>query len=280
MAFTKDKFTLFFSMPPDDVDWANLRASRARRVMLPLWLATPELVERLRQAGVGHVTVRLEESDYYTPAARSRAIGKCGRLRGTIVATCILGVEPENGIDLSYGSPDWGHARAREHADAVQQMAAMLAGFGWKLVSPGWTARVKSETEIAPGEHAWRELCAPAYQALHGCGVHIYTYQVEGIVDELRLMWLVSKWAGWWHKPIYIDEIGVDKGTQVERMRVYLWVASYLLNPRLPANGRVEMLCPFVSNGDPGDPNSPKWPPGLLLRDPECYRLLGAWMSA
>jgi hypothetical protein len=38
------------------------------------------------------------------------------------------------------------------------------------------------------------------------------------------------------------------------------------------------MLSPFVSNGDPGNP--PSWDPKYLLRNPDAYRKLGAWISS
>jgi hypothetical protein len=86
------------------------------------------------------------------------------------------------------------------------------------------------------------------------------------------------------HKPICIDELGVGNASMsdVQKMAAYIAVAEILLSRvdgRQHALGqRCELLCPFVSNGDPGDP--PQWEPYFLLKDPACYAELGRWMAS
>src|SRR2546421_452180 len=104
MAFDRADFTLFWTLSPVEQDWANLRLSRVRRVQLVGAYADAVTLARLRDAGVTHVTVRLNEGDYSTSASRLQWRDRVAPLVPLGVDTVIVGVEPENAFNLRYGS--------------------------------------------------------------------------------------------------------------------------------------------------------------------------------
>jgi hypothetical protein len=276
MAFTKDKFTLFFSMPLDAQDWANLNASGVKRVMLPFEMATADQIGMFAEAGKRTI-LRLNEHEYYDDAMPTTIAARLAWYRsmfGDSIEALVCGVEPEHETDLSYDAPTWHQERAREHAHRVDRVRAEVQPLGIKVVSPGWTMRGISETDtLQPGEMAWRELCAPTYHQCDGCGFHLYTYNWLSVVDSLRVYFALQKACVFWHKPIWLIEVGVGSSGPVERMQAYLDIANILLDPALPFSKRVEMFCPFVSNG-----TGEAWDRGYLLKDPACYDLLSHWM--
>jgi hypothetical protein len=151
------------------------------------------------------------------------------------------------------------------------------------LLPDGHKARSISEDDPAlPGAVSWREICCLpddrgefGYNNADGFGSHIYCYGWDGPVDELRFKFTLKWHCSLGHKPIWIDEVGIGNGaTALEKMRAYIEIAQILVSE--PIGRRVMMLCPFVSNGDPGVP--PAWDPRYLMRDPACYTELGRWM--
>lgn len=292
MSFTKDRFALFFSLPPDERDWQNLAASRVRLVMLPLSLAAirMDIVARLKQAGC-RLVLRVEEGTYRDAASAARIGGEVAAVSAVCqVEATVAGVEPENGVHMIYGA-DWEKVRAYEHRNAFDRLRVALQLRGLRVIAPGWTKHSISEDDPPmPARTTWREICTMpqysehdrnrmsfGYHSADGVGWHEYQHGWHGFVDELRLKFSLKQAQELWHLPIWIDELGVNSGTQVERMRAYIDIAEMLLTHRL--GQRVELLTPFVSNGDPGPPPY-HWNPGLLLTDPACYRLLGDWMQS
>jgi hypothetical protein len=275
MAFTRDKFALFFSMPLDAQDWDNLTISGVKRVMLPYGIATAEQIGLLAEIGK-RVILRLDESDYYhdqAPLDVAATLQRWKALLGDSIEALVCGVEPEHLTNLSYDSPTWGQDHARDHARRVDRVRAAVQPLNIKVVSPGWTMRTISETDpLQPGEMAWRELCAPAYHQCDGCGYHLYTYNWQSVVDNLRVYFALQKACIFWHKPLWLIEVGVGGGGPVDRMQAYIDIANILLDPALPFNKRIEMFCPFISNG-----TGEAWDSGYLLRDPASYELLSHW---
>lgn len=291
MTFTKRRFCLFFSLVLTEHDWQNLAASRVRLVMLPLSLAAsrPEVCRRMREMGCTLV-LRVEEGTYSDGDAPARIGGECVRVQNVCpVEAVIVGVEPENGVAFTYGQ-DWQKIRAYEHRAAFDRVRVGLQLRGFRVVAPGWTKRSISEDDPPqPARTTWREICTQpqesehdqggvsfGYHSAQGVGWHEYQHGWLGFVDELRLKFSLKQAQELWHLPLWIDELGVNTGSQVERMRAYIDIAEMLLSHRL--GRRIEMLAPFISNGDPGSP--PHWDARFILRDPVAYRLLGDWMAA
>lgn len=280
MAFTKDKFTLFWSMPPDELDWQNLRASRARRVMMPFNIAfgRQDVLVRLRQEG-RRVVLRIEEDAYYRDedpqVIRSRFLA----MRPLVaIDAVIIGCEPDAIIpNFRFGSPSWGQDHAMEHRMRLERVVAVLKPLGVTVVSPGWIMRSLTEDDPPqPGRVTWRELTAPAYNMCDGNGVHIYGFPWRSFIDPLRAKFALKSFLELCHKPVWIDECGFGVGPDM--LNVEGWVnftGMILASPVLSAH--IEMVCPFVSNGMPGDP--PAWPPGDLVRDPAAYQFLGAFLA-
>jgi hypothetical protein len=127
-----------------------------------------------------------------------------------------------------------------------------------------------------PGEATWSEITRLQYDACDGNACHLYTYNWTGPIDELRVKFALQRFATERHKMLWVDELGVNSGTPIERMRAYIDIAQMLVSE--PVGRRVTMLCPFVCNGNPGNP--PSWSPGYVLTDPACYAELGAWLSS
>src|SRR5688572_20969438 len=112
MPFTRDRFALFWSLPPDALDWSNLRLARVRRMQLVAAFADAGTLTRLRNEGVTGVTVRLGEGDYTTPQLRQQWCDRIAPLVPLGVDTVLVGVEPEHPFNMRYGSPTWGQLQA------------------------------------------------------------------------------------------------------------------------------------------------------------------------
>lgn len=292
MAFTKAKFGIFWSLPPATGDWANLTASGVKLVMLPLEFTGAETL--LRLAGMGcRVLVRVQEGSYYDDNAPARIRNQILAVRQLCpLEAVIVGNEPDHTLNWEYSSAGWGQEFAYVHRRRFDAVRRALQGAGVNVIAPATIMRSISEDEApAPGRVTWREImCLPeqfnqevGYLAADGCGVHLYSYHWDGPVDLLRWLFALKQQAELWHKPLYIDEVGVaDSDSPLDKMRSYINMAEKLLSVRggrqHPLGQRVECLIPFVANGDPGDP--PAWDPRFLLRDPVAYQELGIWMRS
>jgi hypothetical protein len=299
MPFTKERFALFFSIPLTNQDWINLAASKVKLVMIPLPFADQATLTRMRGMGL-RVVLRVPESDYYDDRAAARILAQVlAAMQWCPIEAVIVGVEPDGNYVLSYGEPDWGQSHAYEHRPRFDAVRKALQGVGIKVISPGYKMQVRltdgrlgrsiSEDDPAPaGYRDWvmintlpdanREF---GYDAADGNGVHLYCYGWEGVVDDLRAT-IDTKWETLLlHKPLWIDEIGIgnDHSSDLQKMQGYIDAAEILLSlhngRQHPTGARVEMLCPFVSNGTPDG----QWEPYLLLDDPACYTELGRWMT-
>lgn len=283
MAFSRDKFGVGWTMPPDAQDWDNLRRSRVKLVQITFNIATEALVSTLANRGITTITVRLNESDYYTSEQRRVSTDRIARLMRLGLTHVIIGVEPENAVDMRYGSRTWGQEQAYLHGNATREMYLSLFALGVKTISAGWTVRGwfrNWDEGVQPGVYPWLEETRLAYNDCDYNGAHLYmsdgtTYDIE----ERARVYLWEEQARR-HKPLWIDELGVTPsvGDNVAKMGIYLRFASYLLRTdrRQPLGGageRVEALIPFVSNG-----NGIGWDPRFILRDPAAYDLLGAWI--
>lgn len=290
MAFTKQRFALFFSLPLDNQDWANLAASHVKLAMLMLPFADAATLRRMRDMGI-RVVLRVPEESYYEDTAPFRIKSEVmTAMQSCPVEAVLVGNEPDAAQDLGYGSPSFGQPFAYVHRRRFDAVRVALQGVGIKVISPALIMRSISEDEApAPGQVTWREiLCLPDTQGKYGYleadgnGVHIYGYGWDGPVDELRYKFALKIAATLWHKELWIDEVGMTgKYTQVEKIAAYIDMTEILLSvqnngKQHPLGQRVNLLCPFVSNGTPGDP--PAWSPGFLIRDPAAYALLGNWM--
>ena len=271
--FNRQLFTLFYSQPLDALDISNLGRSKVKRVMVPFTMADAPLLAHMASIQVS-VVLRLNERDYYRDdigAVVKREVS--WRMQHARIEAVICGVEPDNGVNLNYGSPDWDAQKAWKHAAYLGKVIEGLRGTGVKVVSPGWTAQSISEDEIpCPGRATWAEICRHTYDLCDGCGHHEYQYGWRSEVDRLRLKFSLKAAQERWHKPLWVDELGVMTGSQVERMQAYIDVARMLETH--PLGQRVEMLAPFVSNG-----NANGWDAGYLLRDPAAYDMLGAFLQ-
>lgn len=286
---------LFWSLPPDKQDWANLEASGVQRVMLDFYVSATDATLRELQHRQFGVILRLNDHDAGTvPIDKLRRDLEQKRWACPNIDVLILGCEPEVGIDMRYGSPGWdGAERAWPHAQRVADLAEALAMPKLQLVTPGWECRVKGEDDVPqPGVVSWRDYCGEAYQHhnIAGHGTHIYGYGFKSQVDEHRVKWLLRGAKERFHRgPIYIDEVGFASGGPAQRMEQFVaflrWLQNDLHDPqrikagRPPLLERVALICPFVANGNPLDAHGNKvWDPNWLMRDPASYALLGAFV--
>jgi hypothetical protein len=270
----KQAFTLDFSLPLTAQNWVDLLNSHVSQVMLALEFADIATLDRLRSMGV-RVILRVSEDAYYDDIA-PRRIGlqvQAATAHATVVAV-IAGCEPDVGVNWRYGAIDWAQAHAYGHARRLDNVRRVLQAQGVRVVSPGWQMRSISEDEPAqPGRQTWAEIVRLTYDQCDGSGVHLYQYGWQGVVDELRVKFALREWQELYHKPLYLDEVGIaGSASPVDKMRAYLSMADMLIAH--PLGERIAMFCPFVSNGTPNG----QWDEHFLLDDPECYTLLGAWM--
>ncbi|MBF6615075.1 MAG: hypothetical protein IVW55_18385, partial [Chloroflexi bacterium] len=279
MSFSKGRFALFWAVLPTQADWDNLDASHVRLVMLTMQVAAHgDVLRGLQSRGIRVVLRLAQGSDTGKPPnVTLTAVRAVAAVVG--VEAVIVGCEPDNGFRMDYGSPDWGQSAAYAEGRRVDELRRLLVWAGYRVVSSALTCREISETDVAPGLHTWREIVGPAYQQCDGCAWHLYMYDWAGVVDQIRAMFALSKAVGWWHKPIWIDEIGLPSTrlSDIEQMQAYIDVANMLLDSRRAWGTRIEMLCPFISAGDPRAGQA--WDASLLLKDVEAYRLLGRWMT-
>lgn len=276
VTFTRDKLTLFWSITPDALDFANLERSGAARVMLAWGCVTPGLLARLTAIG-RRVVIRLSDDDTNMVHPALLAANLRQWLQAARIDAVIVGCEPNAAFDMTYGSVTWGQNYAFPHASHVGELAEAVNGLGMGIlsVSPALKMGAISEDDKPqPGQTAWQEICRPAYEGhCQGNGAHIYGYGWTSVVDSVRARFALQRAQEAFHLPAWIDEAGFAHGTPVERMRAVLDFGTLLLNH--PLGQRVEMLCPFVANGTPGG----QWDPNYLMRDPACYDLLRDWLA-
>lgn len=293
MGFQKSKFGLFFSLPLSPQDWRNLEVSRIKLVQMPLDFADALTLQRLRSMGV-RVLLRIDEGAYYSDDAPARLTPRVVRAAELCpLEGAVVGNESENAQDFTYTSASFGQPFAYVHRVRFDAMRVALQAAGIRVISPAQTMRSISEDEQPiPGSVTWREICTLpntryteaqgqyGYLSANGNGAHIYCYGWDGPTDELRFKFALKYLANIWHRPLYIDEIGIaGNHTQLEKMAGYVSIAEILLSQRNgkqhPLGQRTEALVPFLSNGTPNG----QWDARYLLTDPACYQLLGNWMS-
>src|SRR5262245_16699679 len=175
MAFTRSDFTLHFSLPLDQVDWQNLRLSRVSAVMLAGIAATQEVVQRLRNEGINHITVRLSNDDVWSADKRKAWADELARLR---VEAVVLGTEPDNAYDLRYGHP-WGEASAFARVTDIHQAHLEIKEKAPHIqtVSPALTYRghYRDWREgVQPGRYTWLEILRLSLDECDLCGLHLY----------------------------------------------------------------------------------------------------------
>jgi hypothetical protein len=279
MAFTRAQFSLFFSLPLDGLDWGNLLNSHVKRVQAMLPFCTPDFCKRLAGHGIS-LQVRVPRDrlmDIASVAVEMHSIKKWVQVDGAIIDN-----EPEHTYDMRYGSPTWGHQHAYQHRRDMEAALYVLRPLGIRVCSPGWTSRVKDfnwKEGLFPGEQSWLEVTRIEYNRCDYNGLHAYTYDGTAYDINERMRRIFHREQERRHRPLWVNEIGVDRGTQVERMAVYIEIARQLMTTNTAsvwygAGERVEGFTPFVSNGTPNG----HWDAGYLLRDPACYALLGEFM--
>lgn len=244
--------------------------------MLPFGLARtrPDILSDLAGSHK-RVLIRVEQENTSAPAAIARDLARIAR--SVPVDAVITGNEPEVGIDMRYSSRDWGQGTAYAGLPRTKALIDAVHGLGLTAVSPAFSCspEVISEDGWAqPGRTAWREICAPVYQEADGCAAHVYSLNWLTVADVIRFK-AALRWAlEAWHRPLYLDEVGTARGTQLERMGSYIEMAEVIMGHK--DGERVRLLCPFVSTGTPNG----QWDPDYILNDPVAYALLADWMSS
>jgi hypothetical protein len=273
--FTRDQFTLFFSMPLDETDWANLLTSGCKQVMMPWAFLTNSTLDALAKHDITLVA-RMSNATASTEdlgALQARMMEIKARIHCRAV---ILGCEPDVNFSWLYNA-DWGtDSYAWQHADRIHTLVSALHGYGPAIISPAWAQRegiVETDPPV-PGMMAWREITRDAYNACDGNGTHLYGFGWWEPLNIARFFSQVRWFQTLHHQPLWIDEYNIVYGNQTTRMAACIATAQALIQQPGLAE-RVEMFCPFVSNGAP----SGQWDAGLVMKDPACYTLLQKWLA-
>lgn len=313
-------FTIFWSLHPDAIDWANWRAAGKPRIMCTLDMLRggqgsggERFRVELRTERV-ELYVRVDEHDiYHTSPATIRAELLALTIGVTVIGV-FLGNEWENGINWEYGSPSWGqnytyyvancllpiirYLKGRDRANAVIKDAAgaPIGRVPFLILAGGWTgSRSISEDEPAfPGFITARDIIRDALWETEGIGGHVYEYGWTDPVDPIRAkFWLKFLRTVFHMGNIYVDEFGADNGGPYERARHAVRAAAMLrVHPEYSRS--VPMFCPFVANGDPyvrdasgqvlkNPDGSPRvhWDPNYLMREPRIYtELFGPFVTS
>lgn len=274
---------LFFPERMSALDFGNLEVSGCHRIQQFLGTAqSAEGQEQLRRlGGMGvSVTFRIEEGTYYYGLATPSIMRRIADASHLVhVEGVIVGNEPEHPYDLTWNSANWGNlpdhdfpnegGKAVAHEQAVRDIAERLGGLPIKICSPGWThRRITPYEPPQPGRYSWRELTLPAYNRCDANGVHLYAHAWASAEDENRLLWAAGDEVARCHKEVWVNEINVNRGTQVERMAAVL--DMYQLLAGRAWSSRITSFCPFVSNG-----TGAGYDPGYIMQQPECYAMLG-----
>lgn len=298
----QDWFCLFYPEPLDALDWVNLQTSGVRRVQLFFRTALTHLNLLQQLAGMGvRVILRLEEpgqdeslnDTYYGAGAAARIRTQLLQIMQLVqVEAVIVGNEPEHPYDLNWRSGNWGNnpdgkwplGKAWQHARAFDEVSRVLIDLPLKTVSPGWSCqRLTPNDRAQPGRATWSRICTDSYNGTFirnpaggsrlANGAHIYVHNWLGEEDFNRFKWELGNELERCHRAIWINECNTNNGGPVDRMMAVLAMAD--LVRAHPDGNRVESFCPFVSNG-----LGNAYPPGYILRDPECYRRVAAWMAS
>jgi hypothetical protein len=296
--FSKQRWCLFFSMPLDEQDWRNLNVSKVRLVMLPFSLAYnhPDLLGHMA-ALQKRLILRIDEGELYTTDPYVFRQRLYAMIRSVQVEAVIIGNEPEGGHDMTFSSPNWGQDWAKHHKQVLDEVRVALSNLGAKLISPGWTVGRKREIDpLLPGRIAWRIEVGEEYGRCDGNGGHVYLNEwggEQGLQNEIGYLNQVNNLCEMYHKPVWLDEVGITQGSDLEQMRAYIRMSDMLLDRSWEAGSRVELFSPFISNGDPykrdGEGNILKdaagnplwhWNPKYLLRDEGAYSELGRYLAA
>lgn len=270
----KQDWTNFYSLPLDALDWQNLQASHVKRVMLLLPFCDVTTLDRLNGMGV-RLIIRVPEDAYYDAENPMNIRGQVRSIARRIgLDAVVVGNEPDNAYSFEDGAPTWGQDHAYAHRSAFDAVRDLLQRDGFPVVSPALTMRSISEDEPPqPGQYTWSEILRLSYDKAHGNAVHLYSYNWLSVVDQLRVKFALKHYEGMWHQPLWVDEVNINSGTPVARMTACIAMAQMLLTH--PLGKRIVSWCPFVSNGD-----GQGWPVGYLMKSPECYTLLGAWVTS
>lgn len=303
MGFSKQRFALHFSVPLSEQDWKNLDNSKVKLVMLPLPFCDANTLWQLRGRGC-RVVIRIPESDYYLPTDPARILtAVIEAMKFCPVEAVIVGIEPDDRFVLSYGEPTWGQDQAYLHRYQFDAVRFLLQPYV-RVISPGLKTAVRfpdghigrtisEDDPPAAGVRDWVMIgvlpqpkpdgggMGYGWDDAFGNSIHYYAYNWDGIVNDLRYKIDGKWWATLLHKPLWIGEVGVgsERLSDVERMEAAIDMSEILLsrvNSRQHMFGqRCELLCPFVSNGQPDG----HWESYLLLDDPQAYVELGRWMA-
>lgn len=305
----------FLSMPPTEGEIGNLDAGKVQLVMMPFTIARDHLTVLKRLARPGRkLVVRVEEWFYYKGGAAQevvaglRAIGMVIPIEAVIIGNEVqeVGNDPRKlptgevvySFDMTKSSTNWGNKPTREHPQGKMfehrfYMKAVIdaireAGIPVKLIGPAWAHHQITETDPEqPGLDAWIAACRDVWAMLDGFGLHVYEFAWPGIaggseIDRERFIKTLDREFARIARikpdmPVWLDEANIVKGDDVDQMRACISMASILEDKGRPYHKRAEFFCPFVANGDPGNP--PAWPPNFLIRDRAAYTLLGEWMA-
>jgi hypothetical protein len=247
------------------------------------------MLQWLAQQGI-RLTIRIEEPNageergsYYDWPAQVPIMAKIRAVQALVdVEAVIVGNESEGPYDLTWASHNWGNTpdatwilpggKAQAHNAAVHAMGLLLRPLGVKVISPGWAIRRITPTDPPqPGRMSWRELCAPSYNECDYNGVHIYEYSAISPEDDNRFLWTLGEELARCHRAVWLNEFNVSTGTALERMRACIHFAQLI--DATPWADRVQSITPFVSNG-----TGVGYDPGYVMRDPQCYTELAAWL--
>lgn len=273
----KSDFALAWFIPPTAQDWANLMLSGVTRVMLGYQLAStkPDVLSRL--SGLGRrIVVRLEEQNEQPPSEIAHTMNDIRHILP--VDAFLLPTEPDTGLDMRYGSPDWGQERAYASLPRIDALIQAIKGLGMTVVSPAmtWPPDVISEDGTPqPGRVTFREIVGPTYDRADGVASHCgYVLGWDGNpINALRFKFGLKRAVEEWHRDLWIDEGTFPTDNDVLQMRCAIEQCDIIMASK--ENERVRMYAPFVSAGSP----SGAWDARYLIKSPEAYSLLASWMS-
>jgi len=290
---------LFFPDEMAEQDHNNRAVSGIHRVQLFLGVGynRREQLHRLAAEGVS-VIFRIEEpsrgnqqdvnGSYYTADGRARIARQLSEIRqdvpGLVVEAAIAGNEPEIEYDLTRGDGhEWGNApeanfpqgRLWLHQYAVGEMRKLLTPMGIVTVAPGWSHRRLTPRDAPePGRQSWARACGEVYNG-GPAGMHAYCHSYTSPEDENRLLWRVGIELERIQGEAWINEISVKSMVLTDVQRMLAVMRMYDLLAAQPWSGPIKSFCPFVSNGRVDQ----SWS-NMIMRDPQCYVELGAWLAS
>ena len=291
MPFTKDKLALSYFVELTDTHKRHFEMSGCRRALVPYSLAVnrPGVLDYFGQRGT-LMTVRMDV-DPRSPGVTDRLLQNLPRFRNQAVIENLIvandaKVEPENGFDMHYGSPSWGNSTPMwSHRAAVGALITRLREAGYdghpgkpRIISTPFTNRAPRATSVPwPGTMRWWLTCWDTYMRADGRACHVYTDNYRGPVDLERLQWCLQMWATLWDPPLIVDELGINNGTDTERVAGYLALADWLLRREQQEEGAaghcVDLLAIFA--GSAGAEFAE-----YVLRSDQAYTAIRRWREA